>query len=147
MALQARVPENDACAIPGKQPFDELEGEPLDLLRELELSRHGRQRRAARRARMCVYRRMRNLQNELHYKLCVWLTNNYSTIIMPTFNVHTVAQKEIFVESQNQESLLRAVPCTLQRAAEREMSRKGMRPVGTRRAVHIQDLWAMCAAE
>jgi putative transposase len=68
--------------------------EKLDLLRELELSRHGRRRRAARRARMRVYRRMRNLQDELHYKLCAWLTENYSTIIMPTFNVHTVARKE-----------------------------------------------------
>lgn len=68
--------------------------EKLDLLSELEKSSHGSRRRRMRRARMRIYRRMRNLQDELHYKLCAWLTQNYSTIIMPTFNVHTVAQKE-----------------------------------------------------
>ena len=66
----------------------------LDVLREHEQRSKAAKKRRLRRARLKVYKRLKNLQDELHSKICCWLTDNFDTIVMPTFNVHTIANRE-----------------------------------------------------
>ena len=85
-----------ACQALGCNVTEVLWGllEKLDELDSLLGMARGRHKARFRRAKVRVYRRLQHLQEELHAKLAAYLTDTYSTIIMPKFSVHGVSAKD-----------------------------------------------------
>lgn len=53
-----------------------------------------RRRRHMRRAAARIERRLRNLVDELHHKLALWLCSNYEAVLLPSFRVSQMVRKK-----------------------------------------------------
>ncbi|MCI5164172.1 MAG: transposase, partial [Candidatus Electrothrix sp. AX5] len=64
-----------------------------NLYSKISKSRNAKKKRSFRKAAMRLRERINNLVNELHYKTANFLCDNFSTIILPTFETKDMVNK------------------------------------------------------
>jgi putative transposase len=87
----------DACGKIGENDFKRIYRlcVALDkLISKRDKSRNHRQRRALRKTTQRIRWRIRDLVKELHNKVALWLCKNFDVILLPTFEVNNMVEKQ-----------------------------------------------------